>query len=273
VAEDDLVLDLSRLETSLLVESVRRPAAQPFGLYAFAGNEPGAQLGRTVERTVFGQAFGDSPELLAAEYDPYDPASLFFVVIDHRRAVPCGTARVIVPNERGLKTLNDVETQWGIGVEELQRLEPGAFDTRAMWDLATQAVVPEYQGKAKTGLVTAALYHGIVLGSVLAGTRRWVAVMDDAVLRMMNIFWKRPFAPVTGLDPRPYLGSASSTIAWTDVDAWRARFAEADPLRYEELHTLENDPVVSMPDWDEVQQRLLQLTDGATVSEGASRLR
>jgi hypothetical protein len=248
-----LTIDLNRIETAALVERVMRPGAvQPFGLYVFAGHDPGAELGRMVERSVFGDAFGESEELLAAEYAPYEDASIFFVVVDHLRKVPCGVVRVIVPGPAGQKTLDDLEAQWGRSLDRLRVDNPGALASPAIWDLATQAVMPDYQGGAKSGLVASAMYHGVVLASALVGAEWWIAVMDDPVLRLMNINWRRPFQRFADVPSQPYLGSASSTPAWTDFRAWVANLKDAAPDKFDMLVDLDDDPAVSMPAWQEV---------------------
>ena len=105
--------------------------AQPFGTYVFAADEPGAALARAVEREVFLETFGDTPEVLDAEYAQYDDASVFFVVVDHRRRVPAGMMRVITPSPAGFKSLDDLLPAWGVPPHDALR----SVDTS--WDLAT----------------------------------------------------------------------------------------------------------------------------------------
>src|SRR5579875_1985596 len=83
---------------------------EPFGVYVLRSEDPAAELGRSLERAVFLEAFGNTPELLEVEYSPYESASLFLVVVDHRRRLPAGVMRVICPGgPAGLKSLNDLE--------------------------------------------------------------------------------------------------------------------------------------------------------------------
>ena len=63
-------------------------AVEPFGAYLFRGDEPGAELGRHVERAVFLEAFGNTPELLAEEYGPYEASSVFICVVDQLPQAP-----------------------------------------------------------------------------------------------------------------------------------------------------------------------------------------
>ena len=98
-------LDLVHHEMRQLVAEVSDPdAVAPFGVYVWSSSEPGAELGRHLERRVFGEFFGNSPETLAEEYGPYEEASSFFCVVDHRRQLPAGVLRVIRPSPAGFKT-------------------------------------------------------------------------------------------------------------------------------------------------------------------------
>src|SRR5438128_969954 len=84
----------------------------PFGLYLVPSHQPEAELARSIERDVFFEYFGNTPELLAEEYGRYEQASLFLTVMDHVRVRPAGMIRVIQPSPAGLKTLHDLERVW-----------------------------------------------------------------------------------------------------------------------------------------------------------------
>src|ERR1700678_471542 len=111
----------SDLEQRALVATLDMAATQPFGTYVFVASDPAAEIARGLERRVFLDAFGNTSELLADEYDRYEPASFFVCVIDHRRKVCAAMMRVIVPIENGpgLKSLRDVEPTWGASASEL----------------------------------------------------------------------------------------------------------------------------------------------------------
>ena len=109
--------ELQALSRSLMGRSSRPPTT--FGLYLLRSHDPAAELARRVEHEVFGEAFGNTPELLAEEYGPYEPASVYCCVLDHRRARPVGALRLILPGPAGLKSLVDVERGWGRSGTEL----------------------------------------------------------------------------------------------------------------------------------------------------------
>lgn len=221
-------LDLVRSELAALVDRVVAEESgaepgEPFGLYVFDGDHPGAELGRAVERSVFFESFGDTPALLRDEYAPYDGASRFLCLVDHRRRMPVGVVRLILPSPAGFKSLNDIEGTWGERPDVV--LERGAqgLALDRTWDIATLAVVPEYRGRAASGLVTQGLYQGIFTLARLEGVSHCVTVLDVVVLRTIQWQFKKPFLHYAGIEPRRYLGSPLSTPVWCDILPWRRR--------------------------------------------------
>ena len=222
-------LDLVRAELEERVGQVTDPdAAETFGTYVFASDEPGAELGRYLERLVFGEFFGNTPELLAEEYDPYEAASVFFCVVDHRRHLPAGVLRVIGPSDAGFKTLDDIERVWGQPVPEVLARTGIELDRARLWDVATLAVHPEYRGAATSGLVALGLYQGLTHGAVLSGIERWVTVLDAVVLELIQNQCVRPFDYFRGVGPMNYLDSPASVPVWSDLPSWRERAAATD---------------------------------------------
>jgi len=229
------IIDLDRAGETALVERVMRPGAtEPFGLYAFNASEPGAELGRRVERAVFLDAFGDTPDVLADEYDPYEAASFFFVVIDHRRRVAAGTMRVIMPTGAGQKSLDDLLRVWGRSAGDVIAGTP-TFPAGTSWDLATMAVHPQYRGAATSGLVSMSLIQALNMTAPRSGVAAYVTVLDSVVLRFLQWQLNKPFQTFAGIDARPYLGSPLSQAVFCDVTEWRDRLAAANPVLHELL--------------------------------------
>jgi hypothetical protein len=98
-----------RADQIALIDGIVGPVRPrpPFGTYVVASTDPAAALGRQLEQEVFGDVFDNSPELLAAEYDAYEASSVFIIVVDHRRMVPAGVMRLVLPAPIGLKSLED----------------------------------------------------------------------------------------------------------------------------------------------------------------------
>jgi len=218
-----------REDLQALVHAVTPPATEPLGAYLFASDDPGAALARYVESSVFLEVFGNTEELLEKEYEPYESASIFVCVVDHRRRCPAGMMRIMLPSSAGFKTFNDVAPVWGVGADEMVARSGISLDPRATWDIASLAVAPEYRGKAATGLVTLGLFQGLTTMAWNLGIDWFVTIFDAAVLRMIRWKLHMTFSCFTGVTAASYLGSPASVPAWCRLTDAKARFSEVDP--------------------------------------------
>ena len=235
LAGDEPMIDLVREEMRELASSVIDATSEtspPFGTYLFRSDEPGAQLGRYIEDTVFAEWFGNSAELLDAEYDAYDPSTYFIVILDHVRSLPAGTIRINVPSELGLKTLSDIESVWGARLDTVLAETGLAWDERLVWDVATSAVHADYRGKATDGMISLALYQAVVRSLRAAGARWFVCVLDMHVMRLMQEMTSAPFYPFAGVEPVRYLDSPASNAFWCDFEEYEPRLQLADPFMH-----------------------------------------
>ena len=195
------------VELRYLTEQVMPAGAvEPFGAYLFRGDEPGAELGRHVERAVFLEAFGNTPELLAEEYGPYEASSVFICVVDQLRKLPVGVMRVLLPSAEGFKSLNDFETVWGNPAPPLVARSGVAFDPDRTWDIATLAVAADYRGAATRGLVSMGLYQTLTLTARRCGIDWFVAILDMPVFRMIRWKLRMIFAGYEGVGPQALPG-------------------------------------------------------------------
>ncbi|MGD0743072.1 MAG: hypothetical protein ABSA31_07300 [Acidimicrobiales bacterium] len=217
--------ELERLARSVIADGT----TQPFGAYLFLADDPAAELGRHVERAVFLEAFGNTPELLAAEYGPYEASSMFFTILDHRRLRPAGVIRMIVPTADGpgLKSLNDLAPVWHEPAESILSRSGIGLSPDRTWDIATLAIDAEYRSAAATGLVALGLYQSIVRTGEALGVEWMVAILDRAVFRMSKARFHQPFFALA--EGRAYLGSRDSLPIYGCVPDWRRRLAIADP--------------------------------------------
>ncbi len=231
----DALVVRSDAELRSLVQHVSEPeASEPFGAYVFGAGAPGADLARHLETTVFLESFGNTPALLAEEYGPYEASSVFICIIDHRRRLPAGVMRVLMPSERGFKSLNDIEPVWGEPAENLFARTGLAFEPERAWDIATFAVASDYRGRAAQGLVGMGLYQTLTLLALACGVGWFVAILDVPVFRLLRWKLRMIFAGYAGTTPRPYLGSVASIPAWCDVEHAERHLAATDP----ELHDI-----------------------------------
>jgi hypothetical protein len=213
-------------------------------------HEPESELARGVERAVFDEFFGNSPELLAAEYGPYEAATFFLCVLDHRRRLPAGMGRVVRPSPAGLKSLTDIESVWGDRLDDVLARTNLTFEADRVWDIATLAVDAEYRGRATDGLVSLAIYQGIAQGALRCDVRWLVTILDVVVLDLIQQATSEPFRHFVGVEPLRYLDSPASRPVYCDLDAYFSRLQGVDLSMYEILvdgHGLE--PAVRPPRW------------------------
>jgi hypothetical protein len=229
------VAEIQDADLRRLTRQVTAPGAgEPFGAYVFRFDDPGAELGRHLEREVFLEAFGNTAELLAEEYAPYERTSAFICVVDHLRDKPAGVMRVLLPSSSGFKSLNDIDRVWGEPAVALAGRTGLTIDPHATWDIATFAVAPEYRGKAARGLVTMGLYQTLTLAALACGTEWFVAILDMPVFRLIRWKLRMIFAGYKGVAPQPYLGSPASIPAWCNVADAERHLAAVDP----DLHAI-----------------------------------
>jgi len=246
---------LSEAEQRSLVSRLIDPTApEPLGTYVLRHDRPEAALALHLERTVFYEAFGNTPELLAQEYGPYADASVLVCVIDHQRQVPAGMMRIIVPSAAGLKSLNDIATIWGGSVEDLYERASMAYDLESTWDIATLAVAADYRGAALSGLVGTGLYQALSVIAARSGVAQAVAILHLPVLRMMQWKFERPFTLFAGLEPRRYLDSPASLPVVCEIPSWHRRLRERDEtLAGIMCEGTGLEPVIRPPRWDTAQ--------------------
>ncbi|GIU86715.1 MAG: hypothetical protein KatS3mg009_1230 [Acidimicrobiia bacterium] len=245
-------MDLARRELAEALVAGRGQPEQPFGCYVIGGDDPAAELGRSVERDVFLEYFGNTEELLAAEYGPYERTSLFLCVVDHRRLVPAGVMRMILPTPAGQKSLVDMERCWGTDAATAFARSGADVDPARVWDIATLAVAADYRGGGSEGLVSIALYQAAFQSALPCGIGFFVAILDSVVLRLIEERVSEPFRYFAGLEPRRYLDSPASLPVFVDIDDYSRRLRAADPRMHEVLLDGRGlEAAVSVPRWVE----------------------
>ncbi len=253
------IVDLHDREVRQLTRRVTAPGArEPFGAYLYHPDEPGAELCRYLEQKVFFEVCGDPRESMAEGYAPYDSSSLFFCVVDHLRMLPAGMMRIVMPCERGFKSLNDIEPVWGEPAEALMKRTGVTIDPDKTWDVATLAVDADYRGGAVRGLVCMGLYQTLALCARRHGIEWFVTIIDMPVFRLVR--WKLHliFAGYKGVGPRQYMGSPTSIPAWCDVVAAEKRLASEDRDLYEILvQGVGLEPALRRVDLDDLDRRVV----------------
>ena len=226
---------------------------QPFGLYFVEASDPRADPARQLERRVFFETYGNTPELMAAKYDPYEAASVLLCVLDHRRRVVCGMMRMVFPSPAGLKTFHDLEHVWGRPLEPTLRDSGYASDPGRAIDVATIAVAPDYRGDNTEGLVSLALYRGLVMTMVNGAIPAFVATLDLVVLDLIQQRTAHPLRRFAGVEPLRHLDSPSSMPVFCEFEEYIPRLIANDPAMHEIVFAGAGlDPVLWTPDDEQV---------------------
>jgi hypothetical protein len=155
--------------------------------------------------------------------------------MDHRRRLPAGVIRLVLPSPAGLKSLGDVEPVWGHRIDDVLAQMSLRLEADRAWDVATLAVDSEYRGRATDGLVSLGLYQSVAQLALRCHVKWVVTVLDLVVLNLLQGVMADPFERFAGLEPLPYLDSPASLPVYCDLDAYFARLETADPSMYEIL--------------------------------------
>lgn len=173
---------------------------------------------RAVEAKVFLQSFGNTPEIMAAEYGTYEVCSSFVTVLDESSGTAAGVVRLILPDGgTPVKTLLDVAAEpWSLDVDETLRAE-GLTDQPVV-DVGSMAVDRRFRSGVGGAEVLVALCHGVLEFGRRSGVASLVTILDDRILRVVRMMGM-PWTPLTGASSQCYLGSPASTPCLMDMHA------------------------------------------------------
>lgn len=183
---------------------------------------------RQCERDVFYAEHQNGPAEWAIEYEPYQATSTFLAISDDT-GLAVAVARLIRPGTAGLKTLVDVTLPpWEIDGERSARA--AGVDLGATWDVATIAV---RRGAGRSGYLTLALLHGLVLASRANRVDCITMILDVRARRLLHVLGL-PTNVLPGTGPAPYAGLAAAVPAWSHI----ARMLDQQRVRNPEGYRL-----------------------------------
>lgn len=244
------------LEPTQKVQNMTKSSQQKkFLVKILSPLDAAAEQARDVEREVFLDAFGNTPELLHKEYDPYEPLSVFITVFD-MEASPikvAGMVRVLVGSPQELKSVKDLESGWQVDFREVFAKTSDILNRPVMVDVATLAVSKEYRARATSSTVSMALYHSISRLTRELGLQTLVTVYDLKVFRLLNRLFLDTWFTFEGIAPQEYLGSPASVPSWCDNDELERRLLQSRPQLAEEFFGTEPSELVAFPDWAQVR--------------------
>ena len=212
--------DLRRITAEFLAA---HPAGGRFVTAVVGPDSELAAVGRALERQVFEETFGNDAAVMAAEYGPYEAHSLFFVVIDRKRGVPAGVARMIESRGAGAKTVDDAPGHIGADVPTI--LAAHGMTGEKVWDCATLAVLPQYRGGRSSLLVSTMIYRTFLVLGRRHGVRHAVAMLDKGAYRNLKLIGV-PMRTLADSGPFEYLGSAENRAVHMDFPAIEAAVRE-----------------------------------------------
>ena len=184
--------------------------------------DPRAALARQLEAEVLEEFFGNTPEELAEEYGDYEAASVFLLMYDREAQKPAGMLRLIRNSPKGLKTVNDIESDapgypWHQSVDEVLERNHLAFDRDRVLDIGTVAIAPDYRGRRDSSDVSYGLYRGLYTYSRSVDCQAWVGILDDNFLKYTQEQMGGPFRTFEGLGSGSYIGSEASTPIYSII--------------------------------------------------------
>lgn len=217
---------------------------RPYAIGVIEGDDPHADVARSVEYPVFEEAFGNGYEVMEREYNPYDEDSIFLVAVDVQNKKPFGAIRLIKNGEQGLKTINDVENPAGPwdadmptliqnylqGKESVTSEGHRLFVGERTLDLGTLAVDKEYRkDKGLSGLASACLYRASTIYTLQQGYRDWVTIIDQKPYELIQAAFDNALEMIPGLEGASYLDSPMSFPAYFNVEAFFERMEKNNP--------------------------------------------
>lgn len=181
---------------------------------------------RQCEMDVFYEEHQNTPGEWAVEYRDYEATSTFLSITDtDGRAV--AVSRLIRPGGPGLKTLVDIsQPPWSVDGERSARA--AGIDLDAAWDVATIAV---RKGAGRSGYLTMALLHGLVLTARANRVSYITMILDGRARRLLNVMGL-PNNPMPGTHPAPYAGLPNAVPAWSDIAVMLDHQRVANPEGY-----------------------------------------
>jgi GNAT superfamily N-acetyltransferase len=192
----------------LVDELLETAGTRRFSVHLAGPDDAAALLSLQVAADVFLEAFGNTADLLRAEYAELLPAMTHLVVLDRVTRTAVGSFILQSGPAEELKTVVDLAREpWCVPTDDALAALGLPRGDRTAVDQLLLAVRPAYR---KVGMAQLLMYAGWVL-SVQRGISLWTAILDEPLRRGMNELTHGALIPIAGAATQPYLGSAAST--------------------------------------------------------------
>lgn len=229
IPENKYALSLEVMKDRIATLLMERPPATDKSEvgYRLEGDDPYADIARTIECQVFDPAFGNDPKKMVKEYGSYEKQSTFMLTLDRETKAPTGALRIIRNGPAGLKTLNDI-TEYFVKREIIDKEAEADLleailkyhdidDLNGCFDVGTVAVPPEYridQGH----LTSIKLYRAMYVDAMTNGAKHFVSMIDAKAHKILTRHLGIPFEPLAGLSAIEYLGSDKTYPVYGDAE-------------------------------------------------------
>jgi hypothetical protein len=217
---DELTAELLSERASEIPEEIRYITIEVDG-----NDNKYANIGRHIEREVFEESFGNDSEEMIREYGPYEPASVFFISFDRELSKATGALRAIGNSSRGLKTLNDAQSEpFNVSIDEAVQYH-NIDNLDEVWDIGTAAVLPEY--RASRSMPSIQLYRTMYLSALKNNINHLVSIVDDKLLNTLVDRLAMPFVHLADSTSGEYLGSEKSHAVYAYVPEFYDKMSAA----------------------------------------------
>jgi N-acyl-L-homoserine lactone synthetase len=180
--------------------------------------QPDAQVPAAVrecELSVLNQWYGDTPELLAEAYGPYEERQTAFLWLSTEDDQVVGFARMLRPGPLPLKTIVDVRGPlWNVDGEACA--EQAGVDLSRAWDVATLGVRSELLSPELRKVAVQVLYHTVGEAAMANGAPWVIGIVDQHVWGLLSKTGLH-MRPLPGTGPAEYMGSSACLPVYVHV--------------------------------------------------------
>lgn len=179
--------------------------------YGIERDSPVFKAGVAIEERVFVDTLGYTPQLVRAEFEPYDELSVFMVLSNLHEGRVIGAIRALVGATEKLKVHADLHELWGLGLPQAlirHGIDPGT----PVVECSSLAVLPSWRrvdGYWPFKALSAACEH-LILD---VGGEYSVQIQNVSGPRLVKLVLNLPFEILGDLGPADFLGPVIPTVS------------------------------------------------------------
>jgi hypothetical protein len=229
-----LLTQLIRGGGDLLIDRTTNPEIGSLSIYGVDSKDPKADLGRTLEASIFKSDYGYGQGFIEEHFSPYDSNSFFFLAVDCKKADNpeiVGLLRVIDCSRGDSETVSMFKEFYGEKTALPEELDVNKGE-ETIWDIFTVVVDPKH----RNGVTSLWLYHALYRSSIDQGVDRWVSNITPGEIKNLRDRLGVPFKSISGTgqvcDVMPNGKKVKYGFYYLDVD-------EIEPSARQRINDLE----------------------------------